>query len=201
MSRTTTSTEISKDALDFDLIADVFVSESIAASPAELHGQLCGYLASGVTLLLEDWLTMVADFCNLESWKEESSRAAIVELYTATLTLFQNGEYALVPSISDDDAELCERGVTLSQWAHGFLAGYGLSGQKNTLSDETKQILRDFANISAMQAEMRSLEDNNDNEADLTELIEYVRLSAMMMYSEHHDVNPDVDYTKKNPLH
>ncbi|ETX10158.1 hypothetical protein MUS1_03670 [Marinomonas ushuaiensis DSM 15871] len=195
------STEMLKDALDFDLIADVFVSESITASPAELHGQLCGYLASGVALPLEDWLIMVAEFCDIEGWKEEASRAAIVELYTATLTLLQNGEYALVPSISDDDAELCERGVTLSQWAHGFLAGYGLSGQKNTLSDETKQILRDFANISGMQAEMRMLEENNDNEADLTELVEYVRLSAMMMYTEHHDVNPNIDHTKKNPLH
>lgn len=200
MSRTT-PTEMLKDALDFDLIADVFVSESISASPAELHGQLCGYLASGVVLPLEDWLTMVAEFCDIEGWKEEASRAVIVELYTATLTLLQNGEYALVPSISDDDAELCERGVTLSQWAHGFLAGYGLSGQKNTLSDETKQILRDFANISGMQAEMRVIEDNNDNEADLTELVEYVRLSAMMMYTEHHDVNPNIDHTKKNPLH
>ncbi|BDX03880.1 MAG: UPF0149 family protein [Marinomonas sp.] len=195
------STEMLKDALDFDLIADVFVSESITASPSELHGQLCGYLASGVTLPLEDWLTMVAEFCDIEGWKEEASRAVMVELYTATLTLFQNGEFALVPSIADEDAELCERGVTLSQWAHGFLAGYGLSGQKSNLSDETKQILRDFANISGMQAEMRALEDNNDNEADLTELVEYVRLSAMMMFTEHHDINPDVDHTKQNSLH
>lgn len=195
------STEMLKDALDFDLIADVFVTESISASPAELHGQLCGYLASGVTLPLEDWLSMVVEFCDIEGWKEEASRAAIVELYTATLTLLQNGEYALVPCMSDDDAELCERGVTLSQWAHGFLAGYGLSGQKKDLSEETKQILRDFANISGMQAEMRSLEDNNDNEADLTELVEYVRLSAMMLYSEHHEVNPDVDHTKQSSLH
>lgn len=195
------STEMLKDALDFDLIADVFVSESITASPAELHGQLCGYLASGVTLPLEDWLSMVVEFCDIESWKEDASRAAIIELYTATLTLFQNGEYALVPSIADDDAELSERGVTLSQWAHGFLAGYGLSGQKKDLSEETKQILRDFANISGMQEEMRHLEDNNDNEADLTELVEYVRLSAMMMYSEHHEVNPDADNSQQNALH
>ena len=195
------STEMLKDALDFDLIADVFVTESITASPSELHGQLCGYLASGVTLPLEDWLTMVVEFCDIEGWKEEASRAVIIELYTATLTLLQNGEFALVPSISDDDAELCERGVTLSQWAHGFLAGYGLSGQKKHLSDETKQVLRDFANISGMQAEMRALEDNNDNEADLTELVEYVRLSAMMLYTEHHDINPDVDHTKQNSLH
>jgi uncharacterized protein YgfB (UPF0149 family) len=195
------STEMLKDALDFDLIADVFVTESITASPSELHGQLCGYLASGVTLPLEDWLTMVVEFCDIEGWKEEASRVVIVELYTATLTLLQNGEFALVPSISDEDAELCERGVTLAQWAHGFLAGYGLSGQKNDLSDETKQILRDFANISGMQAEMRALEDNNDNEADLTELVEYVRLSAMMLYTEHHDINPDVDHTKQNSLH
>lgn len=195
------STERLKDALDFDLIADVFVSESITASPAELHGQLCGYLASGVTLPLEDWLTMVAEFCDIEGWKEEASRVAIVELYTATLTLLQNGEFALVPCISDEDADLCERGVTLSQWAHGFLAGYGLSGQKNTLSDDTKQVLRDFANISGMQADMRALEDNNDNEADLTELVEYVRLSAMMLYTEHHDINPDADHTKHGFLH
>ncbi|WP_421848994.1 UPF0149 family protein [Marinomonas sp.] len=195
------STEMLKDALDFDLIADVFVTESITASPSELHGQLCGYLASGVTLPLEDWLSMVVEFCDIEGWKDDASRAVIVELYTATLTLLQNGEFALVPSISDEDAELCERGVTLAQWAHGFLAGYGLSGQKNDLSDDTKQILRDFANISGMQAEMRALEDNNDNEADLTELVEYVRLSAMMLYTEHHDINPDIDHTKQNSLH
>ncbi|MCB5162674.1 UPF0149 family protein [Marinomonas algarum] len=195
------STERLKDALDFDLIADVFVTESITASPSELHGQLSGYLASGVMLPLEDWLTMVAEFCDIEGWKEDASRAVMVELYTATLTLLQNGEFAFSPSICDEDAELSERGVTLSQWAHGFLAGYGLSGQKKDLSDETKQILRDLANISAMQSEMRSLEDNNDNEADLTELVEYVRLSAMMMYTEHHDINPDVDHTKKAPLH
>lgn len=195
------STDMLKDALDFDLMADVFVTEGITASPAELHGQLCGYLASGVTLLLEDWLAMVVEFCDIESWKEEASRAAIVELYTATLTLYQNGDYALVPCMADDDADLADRGVTLSQWAHGFLAGYGLSGQKNDLSEETKQILRDFANISGMQAEMRTLEDSNENEEDLMELVEYARVSAMIMYSEHHDINPDVDHTKANPLH
>ncbi|MCV2403451.1 YecA family protein [Marinomonas sp. C2222] len=195
------STDMLKDALDFDLIADVFVTEEITASPAELHGQLCGYLASGVTLPLEDWLAMVVEFCDIESWKEEASRAAIVELYTATLTLYQNGEYALVPCMADDDADLADRGVTLSQWAHGFLAGYGLSGQKNDLSEETKQILRDFANISGMQSEMRVLEDSNENEEDLMELVEYVRVSAMMMYTEHHDINPDVDHTKTTPLH
>ncbi|ADZ89980.1 UPF0149 family protein [Marinomonas mediterranea] len=196
-----TPTEVLKDALDFDSIADVFVTESISASPAELHGQLCGYLASGVSLSLEHWLAMVVEFCDIESWKEADSRAAIVELYNATLTLLQNGEYALEPSIADDDSELSVRGMTLSQWAHGFLAGYGLSGKKDNLSDDTKQVLQDFANISAMQSEMKDLEDNNDNEADLTELIEYVRLSAMMLYSEHHEVNPDADHTKSNPLH
>lgn len=185
------STEMLLDALDFDLIADVFVTESISASPAELHGQLCGYLASGVGLPLDDWLTMVAEFCDIEGWKEDASRAAIVELYQSTIALFQNGEYALVPCMSDDDAPLSERGTTLSQWAHGFLAGYGLSGHKPNLSDDAKQVLQDFANISAMQADMADLEDNNDNEADLTELVEYVRLSAMMLYSEHHSPSDD----------
>jgi uncharacterized protein YgfB (UPF0149 family) len=194
------STEMLKDALDFDLIADVFVTESIGASPAELHGQLCGYLASGVTLLLEDWIAMVVEFCDIESWKEEASRDAIVELYTATQSLFANGEYALDPVIADDDASLSDRGVTLSEWAHGFLAGYGLSGQKKNLSDDTTQVLRDFANLSSMKGEMQSLEDGNDNEKDLTELIEYARLSAMMLYSEHHDVKPD-DKNNQTKIH
>ncbi|WP_191601314.1 UPF0149 family protein [Marinomonas algicola] len=195
------STELLKDALDFDLLADVFVTESISASPAELHGQLCGYLASGVRLPLEDWLTMVVEFCDIGSWKEEASRRVIVELYTATLTLFQNGDYGLVPTIADEDAPLSERGLTLAQWSHGFLAGYGLSGRKENLSEETKQVLRDFANVSSMQADMQDLEDSNDNEADLTELVEYARLSAMMLYSEHHDVQLDAEQRNSNLVH
>ncbi|MFD1381783.1 UPF0149 family protein [Rhodanobacter aciditrophus] len=195
------STEMLLDALDFDLIADVFVTESISASPAELHGQLCGYLASGVNLPLEDWLTMVAEFCDIEGWKEDASREAIVELYQSTQALFKNGEYALVPCISDDDAPISERGTTLSQWAHGFLAGYGLSGRKEKLSDDTKQVLQDFANISAMQGDMKDLEENNDNETDLMELIEYVRLSAMMLYSEHHGVSESPDAEQSPRFH
>lgn len=195
------STEMLLDALDFDLIADVFVTESISASPAELHGQLCGYLASGVSLPLEDWLTMVAEFCDIEGWKEEASREAIVELYQSTQALFKNGEYALVPCISDDESPISERGTTLSQWAHGFLAGYGLSGRKEKLSDDTKQVLQDFANISAMQGDMADLEENNDNETDLMELIEYVRLSAMMLYSEHHGVAESTDAEQAPRFH
>lgn len=182
------STEMLKEALDFDLLADVFVTESISASPAELHGQLCGYLASGVRLLLEDWLTMVVEFCELENWQEPASRAAIVELYNSTISLFKNGDYALEPVMADEEAELADRGFTLAEWAHGFLAGYGLAGRKEGLSDDTQQVLKDFANISALKSEMKTLENNNDNEKDLTELIEYVRLSAMMLYAEHHEV-------------
>lgn len=195
------STEMLKDALELDLLADVFVTESISASPSELHGQLCGYLASGVSLPLEDWLAMVVEFCDIDGWQQDASRQAIVDLYNSTLILFQNGEYALVPVMADEDAPLSERGVTLAEWAHGFLAGYGLSGQKLNLSDETKQVLRDFANISAMQAEMQQLEDGNDNETDLTEVIEYSRLSAMMLYSEHHEVKPEASLNSINKLH
>lgn len=195
------STEMLLDALDFDLIADVFVTESISASPAELHGQLCGYLASGVALPLEDWLAMVAEFCDIEGWKEDASRDGIVELYQSTIELYRNGEYALVPCMSDDDAPLSERGTTLAQWAHGFLAGYGLSGHKPNLSDDAKQVLQDFANISAMQADMEDLEENNDNETDLIELVEYVRLSAMMLYSEHGSVAEKTDASQAPLFH
>ncbi|TBR43512.1 YecA family protein [Marinomonas agarivorans] len=185
------STEMLKDALDFDLLADVFVTESIAASPAELHGQLCGYLASGVSLPLEDWLKMVVEFCELEKWQQEDSRTAIVELYSSTIQLFKNGEYALDPVMADEDSSLANRGFTLAEWAHGFLAGYGLSGRKEDISIDAQNVLKDFANISAMKSEMKTLEDNNDNEKDLMELIEYVRLSAMMLYAEHHGVEVD----------
>ena len=41
----------------------------------------------------------------------------------------------------------------------------------------------------------------DENDADLTELIEYARLSAMMLFSEHHGVVPDADLTKQRPLH
>lgn len=195
------SSEWLKDALDFDLIADVFVTESVSASPAELHGQLCGFLASGKSLTLEDWLSMVVDFCDIEAWKEESSRAVIVELFSSTLTLFQNGEFALVPVIADEDGPINERAVTLALWSHGFLAGYGLAAPTHTLSDETKNILRDFANVSAMQNDLQSLEDNNDNEVDLMELVEYARLSAMMMFSEHHPIDPNANNERMNRLH
>ena len=83
----------------------------------------------------------------------------------------------------------------------GYTQYLCLSGRKEDLSEETKQVLRDFANVSAMQADMQDLEDSNDNEADLTELVEYARLSAMMLYSEHHDVQLDAEQRNSNLVH
>ena len=64
-----------------------------------------------------------------------------------------------------------------------FLSGFGVTGcyQDSELSEEVREVLTDLAKISALDLEVP---DSDENEGDLLEIIEYVRMSAMMIYLE-----------------
>ena len=63
------------------------------------------------------------------------------------------------------------------------MSGFGVTGryQESELSEEIREVLTDLAKISALDVEVPN---SNENEGDLLEIIEYVRMSAIMLYLE-----------------
>ena len=85
--------------------------------------------------------------------------------------------------LPDEEQDINHRRVGLSDWCRGFLTGFGLTGrfQQSELSDEVQELLRDFSQISQVEDDMP---EDDDNESDLIEITEYVRMGAIMTFTD-----------------
>ena len=85
---------------------------------------------------------------------------------------------------SPDDASLAERAIGLYDWTRGFLYGLGVAGvDEKDLSEQTREIFRDFAAITHLDLEGLG-EDTEEGEEALVELQEFVWVAAMLVYEE-----------------
>lgn len=155
---------------------------NILTDAAEIHGILCGMLSGGMPLESRDWLEPLADFVNQGEPFSSEVKTAVLELYDETCQQLVDSEFALVLCLPDDAAPINERGQALISWIQGYLVGFGLHQADLTgCSEEAKEALQDFSEIARMDEQMN---DDEESEQALFEVMEYVRVSAMLCFNE-----------------
>jgi uncharacterized protein YgfB (UPF0149 family) len=109
--------------------------------------------------------------------------AVLGELFESTSRQLADEEMGFTLWLPDDEESLEERTIALAQWCMGFLTGLASGGQFETLSEEASEAIEDLQQIA--RAELTAAEngvaDNEDDEQALAEIIEYVRIVALMM--------------------
>jgi uncharacterized protein YgfB (UPF0149 family) len=98
-------------------------------------------------------------------------------------------ELGFEPLLPADDRPLPERAEALVDWCRGFLGGFGLGGPDahQRLSDEGKEILGDLGAIASSTLDFGSEDEDEDA---LIEVHEFVRMGAMLVFTECHLPNP-----------
>lgn len=170
---------------DFDTLADLLVEEGLLTlSPAELHGLLCGQVAAGARFDPATLLTRIGELLDLEPFKRDATRTGVMQLYLATLQQLQAPDFSFELVLPDDDQPLAVRADTLGVWCSGFLSGFGLQERKGSqgLSIEGQETLRDLAQI--VQITTAADAEAEEDENDLMEVQEYVRMAALLVFSE-----------------
>lgn len=170
---------------DFDTLADWLVEEgALTVSPAELHGLLAGQVAAGARFEPAGLLQRVQELFDLEPLQGEGVRQGILQLYQATLQQFQAADFSFELLLPDDDQPLPIRAEALGIWCSGFLSGFGLQERKGPqgLSVEGQETLRDLAQIVQISTDADA--DSDEDESDLMEVQEYVRMAALLVFSE-----------------
>lgn len=99
----------------------------LAATAAELHGGLCGWLAGGGGDV-PDWPARVLADPALPA---PARGSALDLLRQATAERLEDGEFAFQLVLDDDDAPLRQRAQALFDWCRGFLGGFGLAAGAN----------------------------------------------------------------------
>lgn len=150
----------------------------LAATPSDVHGALCGWLAGGGS---DDanWLNNIfAD----DALAAPSSGSEFDHLKQASAAQFTDRDFGFELLLPDEGTSLSERSDALFDWCRGFLGGFGLAaGGDPPLSEEGGEALADLANLAAASAH----DDGDDeDEAAYAEIEEFVRVAVLLLHGD-----------------
>jgi len=164
---------------DFDRTVRLSQGNLDAAELSECHGLLCGLLCRESNGTANDFMTQLSAMQLLVN-PASGLEAVMEEAFESTRRQLEDEEFGFSLWLPDDEESLEMRTIALAQWCSGFLAGLGSGGQLDALSDEAKEAIDDLQHIG--RAEISSgEEDNEEDETAFAEIVEYVRVVALMM--------------------
>lgn len=153
----------------------------------ELHGFACGALALDISypldtcvgILAPDLENVVFDI-DLQEQLDHLFEATRVQMTDPVLQLD-----LYLPGYDNEDQEinLSRRVSALASWCDGYLFGLANAGlqERTDLPSDTAEIIRDLTSIAQLQGADTGEEDE---ELSYIELLEYVRMSALLVAEE-----------------
>ena len=177
--------------MDYTTLSNLCDGMALDIGAAECHGLLCGLICTSPGAQGEDWLALLDDTeHSARSGPDTQERQQLLLLYEQTEAQLQADDFSLQLLLPEDDEPLHYRTRALVEWCQGFLygAGNGRVSLENDLSDDVREIMADFSEIS--RASYDSDEDNDEDEAAYIELVEYIRGAVMLIFTELHTREP-----------
>jgi uncharacterized protein YgfB (UPF0149 family) len=171
--------------LDYDDISSQLEEWAGISSSSEIHGLISGLgsvaLAGDLKLVKE----IVMRHLEEEEACSDSADYAIQIMQEAVIEQYKDIDFAFDVLLPDDEEEIHSRIRALSQWVQGFLVGFGtgVKAEEGSFSTEAQEVLRDLVEISNV-AEDLAHDGEEEDEVALTEIEEYVRAGAMILYTE-----------------
>ena len=153
---------------------------------AEAHGMLCGMLCDPGRFQVDLWLAQLLGEGEAPRFTELPKDSALVLMLADTLRELADESFSLRLVLPDDETPLRERTAALGAWCRGFLAGFGMQLGDRALTEDGQELLRDLINISRIDPAAGA---DDVGERDFIDVLEYVRLGALMLQAENRN-NP-----------
>lgn len=150
----------------------------LGCGAAELHGALCGWLAGGGADGA-DWLRQVLVD---DALPEVADDSVLGRLRHASVAQIEDRSFAFTLLLPDADAGIAARSGALFDWCRGFLGAFGLAvGKAPSLSEEGREALADIAKLAAAVPQD---DGDEEDEAALAELEEFVRVATLLLHGD-----------------
>lgn len=162
-------------------LSDTLIRLRLSVSASDLHGSLTGLLCGGGKAQAGNWLAALELDADLgEAEKDPMLR----QFHRQCREQLDDSELGFAPLLPDDETSIAERSEALAEWCRGFLGGFGLAGtgESTTLQADAREIVADFSAIAGADF---SYAGNEEDEEALSEIIEFVRVSVLLLYAEH----------------
>ncbi len=158
--------------LSFDTTASTLEAAGIALGPSEAHGMMTGLVCAGdaddesAFSVLGD----PGDFPELGDYVD-----AVRTQLTQGLA---SAELDFTPLLPGDNQSAAQQSRALTRWCNGFIAGYYFRGDDH-LEDRSEAVREALEDITALADASGTV-----NEADLSEIVEYLRVAVQLIYEE-----------------
>lgn len=173
---------VSTANMKYEAFSNLLNQHKIVVDASEIHGIICGMLAGGMTVDDQSWVEALADVVNQGESFPLELKEQIVDMYNEICQQFIEPDFALSLCLPDDASPINERGQCLMYWVQGFMLGFGLhQADLSKCSEDVKEALEDFSQIARMDEKM---DEDESSEQALFEVMEYVRISAMLCFNE-----------------
>jgi uncharacterized protein YgfB (UPF0149 family) len=168
--------------LDYYEFAAELKSMDSLAGAAEAHGILCGQFAGGMVGESGRWRQQFLQCIGVRHEPAALTSQWLDAFSEASLQALKENDLTFMPLLPDDTEPLYPRLESLSEWCSGFLAGFGSVGHADLtkLDEDTKAIFNDLVQISRVDSRGDASEDDEQNYA---ELVEYVRMAAIYVFT------------------
>lgn len=167
----------------FAEVQSIVAALGATMTAAESHGYMCGALCASAQFTFENWLEEVIpeESRPLTSENEQPLRL----LLSDTVRDLSGDEMEFEPFVPEDDAALAKRTAALSEWCQGFLYGFGTGavGPEQWPQNVT-EIVRDLTQVSRVETDIG--EAGEEDEQSYTDVLEYVRVGAQLIFDELH---------------
>jgi uncharacterized protein YgfB (UPF0149 family) len=163
-------------------LAEALARLRLGTSASELHGSLAGFVSGGGRFGSGSILTAL----HLEAGEHVAGpddEALLLRLRRQCELALDDSDLTFQPLLPDDETPLPERAESLVEWVRGFLGGFGLAGADAHagLTEDAREVLRDMGTIAASEFDFG---DDAEDEDALIEVIEFVRVGALLLHAE-----------------
>lgn len=171
------------EEIDYQRITDSLTTSELYPSAAEVQGVFCGLLCAGDPEPEETWLSELLPTTPPEDLLVQEARRPLLTLAAGTREQLESDGPGLSLLLPSDELPLAERATAVYDWSRGFLFGLALAGlRESDLSEDVRAVFGDFAALTRM--DLDDLDDSEDNEQALMEVVEFIRVAAMLIYEE-----------------
>lgn len=185
---------------DYQNLNQLLTQQAVALTAAEMHGLISGMLCGDNKD--QSWQTLTHELTNEGLAFSQTLADPLRALHEATAHALDDGEFMFQLLLPDDErATVFERADALAGWVNHFLLGLGvMQSQLDKVKGELKEAIDDLRNIAQL-----GYDDDEDQEElaqSLEEVIEYVRMAAILCHNSfNHREKGDASQPAKPTLH
>ncbi|BDH44676.1 UPF0149 protein YgfB [Salmonella enterica subsp. enterica serovar Choleraesuis] len=183
----------------YETVGQLLTEQSVGLTPAEMHGLIAGMLCGGNRDT--SWQSLVHDLTNEGLAFSKTLADTLRQMHSVTADALEDEGFQFQLYLPEgDEVSVFERADALAGWVNHFLLGLGVTQPKlDKLSGETREAIDDLRNIAQLGYDEE--EDQEELEMSLEEIIEYVRVAALLCYDTFTRPAPLAPEIKKPTLH